>query len=106
MVNEYAYACISRKKWYVRHTKPKTTNHRVKPMYQRCHVINAISTSQGNFLQCSCDHFGIFGICCRHILVVCDGKVQFDMIHFTFWRKYQFYKGRKNYERATRYLNI
>ena len=47
MVNEYAYAYVSCTNWYVRHTKPKTTDHRVKPMYQRFHIINAISTSQG-----------------------------------------------------------
>ena len=89
----------------MRHTKPKTTNHRVKHMYQRCHVINAISTSQGKYLQCSCDQYDIFGICCHHILVVCDGKIQVDMIHFTFWRKYQFFKARQTYERVTIFFN-
>ena len=92
MVNEYAYACVFCTKWYMRHKKPKTNNHRVKHMYQSCHVINFISKSQGKYLQCSCDYFGIFVIYFRHILVVYYGKVKVDMIHFTFWRRYIFLK--------------
>ena len=105
MVNEYVYAHVSIIKWHFRHTQPRTTNPRFKNMYQRCHVINIMSISQGLCLQCSFEHYGVYGVCCCHILVICDGKVKIDMIHFIFWRKYHLFKLRRNYGKATRFFN-
>ena len=88
MIDEYAYDHMSLVKWYVRHTKSRATNHRIKTIYQRFNVIDILSTGECQCLIFSCGHNAEYGVCCCHIIVVCNYKLQMYMMHYTYWRKY------------------
>jgi hypothetical protein len=41
-------------------------------------------------LQCTCNYYEEFGIVCRHMLLVLDGDITYDMMHYRWWSQTHF----------------
>jgi len=44
-----------------------------------------VRRDKDGYLQCTCNYYEEFGIVCRHMLLVVDGKISFDMMHYRWW---------------------